>query len=393
MPPSSPTAPTPPAPLTPLEVASSYLPGDVEAAPLADAEPFDSPRAALEAVLLEALQTQPCAVSFSGGRDSSAVLAVAVDVARRHGLPPPLPVTYRWSHAPESDESEWQEIVIRHLGLSEWEVIDGSPYLDSVGETSARVLLRHDLLFPPGVYLQVPVFERVAAATLVGGLGGDQLLGEWRWQRAADVLARRERAGRQGILALGHWAAPGPVRRRVAERRRGPGLPWLRPAAREQLTSTVRAERLSEPRTWRRRVEWLGRRRALAHMRYSTGLMAADHGAVAVSPFLDPRFLQALARTAPRWGLGDRRAAMYALFGDVLPRATLERRTKAGTSRAYAGERTREFVASWDGTGVDHDLVDAAELRRAWDVNVAANGRAELQLQAAWLLTRRSGRG
>jgi hypothetical protein len=390
---SSPTAPTPPAPLTPLEIASSFLPGEEPAAPLAEAPALETPRAALEAILVEALRREPCVVSFSGGRDSSGVLAVAVDAARRHGLAPPLPVTFRWSHAPEADESAWQQLVIDHLGITEWEIVDASPYLDSVGETSARVLERHGLLFPPGVYLQAPLFERVGARSLVGGLGGDQLLGEWRWQRAADVLARRERPGRQGVRAVGHWAAPGPVRRRIARRRPARVLPWLRPAAQERFAAAMREQRLSEPRTWEARVAWLGRRRELAHMRYSTGLMAADHGAVAVSPLLEPRFLRALGRSAPRWGLGDRAAAMHALFGDLLPAKTLERRTKAGTGRAYAGERTREFVETWDGSGVDEELVDVAELRRAWDFEQAPNGRAELQLQAAWLLTRGSPRG
>jgi asparagine synthase (glutamine-hydrolysing) len=81
---------------------------------------------------------------------------------------------------------------------------------------------------------------------------------------------------------------------------------------------------------------------------------------------------------------------MRALFGDLLPARLLERTTKAGTSRAYEGPRTAEFVERWNGEGVDPDLVDPEELRRAWRPGDGQNGRAILQLQAAWLAGRRS---
>lgn len=350
-------------------------------------------RAALEAVVLEALRRRPCTVSFSGGRDSSAVLAVAVDVAQRHGLEPPVPVTIRWPHAPESDESEWQELVVRHLGLTEWEIVDGEPHLDAVGDTAAAMLDRHGLLFPPAAYMQRLLFSRSRGGAALSGLGGDQLLGEWRWQRAADVLGRRARPRARDAAVLANWLAPQPARRAVARRRGGRGLPWLREAPRRELAGRLRAERVSEPRTWPGRVEWLARRRALAHSRHATTLLAADDDAVCIHPLLDPRVTAALARAGGRYGWGGRTGAMRALFGDLLPPALLERTSKAGTSRAYEGPATSAFVASWDGGGVDPELVDPGELRRAWSPGEAQNGRAILQLQAAWLLTRRGGPG
>lgn len=54
-------------------------------------------------------------VLFSGGRDSSAVLALAVHVARREGLPEPVPVTVYHPDSPESHESDWQDLVLEHL--------------------------------------------------------------------------------------------------------------------------------------------------------------------------------------------------------------------------------------------------------------------------------------
>src|SRR4051794_5992486 len=52
-----------------------------------------SPQRALEEALLPALQSGRCRVTFSGGRDSSVVLAGATDVARRLGLADPVPLT------------------------------------------------------------------------------------------------------------------------------------------------------------------------------------------------------------------------------------------------------------------------------------------------------------
>ena len=58
-----------------------------------------TPRAAFEAAILPGLRRSPCLVSFSGGRDSSAVLATATAVARREGLPLPVPITHRFPSA------------------------------------------------------------------------------------------------------------------------------------------------------------------------------------------------------------------------------------------------------------------------------------------------------
>ena len=77
----------------------------------------------MEQLLLPALSCNPCLVAFSGGRDSSAVLATATRVARQHGLDEPVPVTYRYQQHPRTWEVEWQELVVRHLGLKRWERI------------------------------------------------------------------------------------------------------------------------------------------------------------------------------------------------------------------------------------------------------------------------------
>lgn len=55
-----------------------------------------TPRQALADAMVAPLSRTPCYVSFSGGRDSSSVLAMARTVARQHQLDDPIPVTLRF---------------------------------------------------------------------------------------------------------------------------------------------------------------------------------------------------------------------------------------------------------------------------------------------------------
>ena len=104
--------------LDPVELATGLVFGGTPRALASDVTL--RPDAALAAAVTPAVRTGRCFVSFSGGRDSSAVLATAAAVARRESLPLPVPVTLRASEVPSSDEAEWQESVIRHLRLSDW---------------------------------------------------------------------------------------------------------------------------------------------------------------------------------------------------------------------------------------------------------------------------------
>ena len=79
-----------------------------------------------------------------------------------------------------------------------------------------------------------------------------------------------------------------------------------------------------------------------------------------------------------------RTAAMRSLFGDLLPDAILARRSKAYFNRAFMGEETRAFAQRWDGSGLDHDLVDPELLRAEWLSDFPSAISTPL-LQAAWL--------
>ena len=85
-----------------------------------------------------------------------------------------------------------------------------------------------------------------------------------------------------------------------------------------------------------------------------------------VQMFGELDFVAAVADSAGFWGWTGRAATMRYLFGDLLPRAVLEHRTKAVFNNAVFTEHTREFAWQWDGRGVDPDLVDPEALRANW---------------------------
>jgi asparagine synthetase B (glutamine-hydrolysing) len=382
--------PADPHPLRPtaLEIASGRMYGEHRDAAELPADSGDrarSPLTVLEDVLLPALRRPPCLVSFSGGRDSSAVLAAATRAARREALPPPVPVTLRVRNAPMAEESEWQERVVRHLGLREWEVREVGEELDRLGPLSVAVIRRHGVLYPPNTFLQVPLLEAARGGTLLNGFGGDELFTWWRWRYHADLFARRRRPRPRDALALALATTPAGVRS-WWERRRSSweALPWLRPNAASMASRLYAAERAGQPRYWSRWVGWFMRRRMLAAARWSLSLLASDVGTLLLHPLLDHAFVEAVAKAGRRLGFGDRTAAMRAIFADALPDALLSRRTKARYSEALWGRRAREFAEGWGGGGIDYELVNPELLRNEWLKPLPHDDSAML-MHAAWL--------
>ena len=350
-----------------------------------------TPLAALEEATLSGLQRSPCLVSFSGGRDSSSVLAAATRAARREGLALPVPVTLRVSNAPMAEESTWQEHVVRHLGLRDWQLLEvGADELDRLGPLSTAVHGRHGVLYPPNTFLQLPMLDAARGGALLSGLGGDELFGAWAWRSHADVLARRSRPTLRDARRFAYAAFPTGVRRwREGRRNWFREMTWLRPEAAHIASRLAAGAHAEQPRSWARWVGWLIGRRAICAQRWSLSLLAADIGTRLLHPLLDPTFLLVVARSGGRLGFGDRTTAMQAMFADALPDRLLSRTTKARYSEALWGPRTREFATRWSGRGVDGALVDPAALRREWLKPSPHEGSAML-LHQAWLSEQRN---
>lgn len=375
---------TPPAALTSLEIASGVVVGTDIGTPPLPAYDHRSARAALEAAIRPALIRAPCVVSFSGGRDSSAMLALAVHVARREGLPMPVPVTVRFPGDAAAHEDEWQELVVSHLAVEDWQRITVDDELDLLGPFATSALRAHGALFPFNGYTYSPMFPFAKGGTMVTGLDGDGLLACWSSAAAGDVLARRRRAQPRDVLRLGLYAGPQLLRTAVYAHRLRRPHPWLTPDAEASSRRADATEIAEEPRHWDRRVDWWQRRRYLSLTTHFDDVLGAAAGVAMSHPLLDPAFLAAMSHLGGSHGPGDRTTVMRLLFADLLPDALLSRTSKAGFNTAFFNTYSRAFVARWDGGHVDPALVDRDRLRAAWSSPSPPNTTAML-LQATWL--------
>ena len=354
--------------LTPLELAAGVPLEPDGVRGRRPARPERSARAVLERLVLEALRAGPVSVSFSGGRDSSLVLAVAVHVARREGLPSPLPITMCHDSS-ESDESRWQERVLGHLGVEDRVCVDVGERMDVLGPEATDLLAAHGLQSPANAYLHLPVVAAAGSGTLLTGVGGDELLGSTAGRSARVLYGRarpRRRDGRSLLLA----AAPLPVRRRwKAARTDHPYAPWLTPKARHEVVRRLAGAQVATRARWDvDAIRFAGSRSARLG-RAGLDLVGARHGVRVLNPLLDPAFVDALAAEFGAIGPPSRSAAMWHLVSDLLPEDVLSRTTKAVFAAMVWGPAFRRFVSEWLPEELDpelRELVDGAALREAW---------------------------
>jgi len=377
--------------LEPLEVACGTVLEPLSTLRAIPRAPRDRPRrpgssrAALEDVIGAEMRSGRASVSFSGGRDSSLVLAVATMIARRDGLPEPVPITMRHP-SPESREDEWQESVIRHLGLREWLRVDIGAELDILGDAATDLYLREGLLAPANSYMHLGVVNAAPEGTLLTGGGGDQVLGTPGW-RLAQVLSRRDRPHVRDLLHLGHAVAPMSSRVAVQVRRDQLSATWLRPHAAAEVR---RRRAISEVGV---RLRWDGllwaylRSRSVRMDTYGLNRVGARREVRVVSPFQDEGFGLAFAA---EWGMAgppSRDESMRLLGHDLLPAATITRRSKASFGGLAFGPGFRRFVRRWDPDTLSpqiRGLIDIDRLREAWNQDTPVF-QSVLLVQQAWL--------
>ena len=375
--------------LTALEaVAGCPLGGKARSAPRL-ARRGHEPLAALALAIERTLESGPPAVAFSGGRDSSLLLAVAAHVCRRAGLEPPLPVTLCIAGSvAEADEREWQELVLDHLQIPHWHRIPINGELDLIGPYARRHLLRDGLLFPANAHSIVPLLEAAGQRCLIVGLGGDELLSPQQWRPVHDLLAGRRRPEQRDLVRLAACVLPRTIRgmARPAAAESFEEMEWLRPATRSRLARAA-ARGFEEPVMWRAAVRDAAACRGVVLPSMAWERLAQSGGQKILVPLLDPGFVGALARAGGRWGWGTRTATMNALARDLLPAGVVGRETKAYFNRVFFAEESRSFAAAWSGRGLDETLVDPERLRREWLSDVP-DIRTALLLQSAWLADR-----
>jgi hypothetical protein len=315
--------------LTPLEVACGLVFGFTSPASLLSVEDsIPTLQEALEQAILPALRHPPCLVSFSGGSASSAILAVAVHLARREGLELPVAATIRIRGSAGAQEAARQEDVVIRLGLTDWIRLELADELDLVGPIAMRVLRRYGFLWPAHAHLSMPLIEWASGGSLLTGLGQRNALGE-----PGTLLCRD----------------PGP-------------LPWLRRSAQRQVRARWREDVASRPRADQRRISWWV---GLRQVQIATDLLrrvGAEMRVEICHPLIDATFMSALSR------LPSDSATATALAGDILPPALLAGPTGSLDSGGFWGSQSRELAESWQGDGVDPGLVDVEALRLQWSL-------------------------
>lgn len=351
--------------LTPLEVALSAPVGTVADASRPRA--VEPARAALERSVLPALRSGRCHVLFSGGRDSSLVLAVAAAVARRESLPLPVPVTAVYPGLPESDESDWQERVLTHLGLDRGVVVEIHDERRFLGDVSLASLARRGLVWPAAVQSQPVLLAGLPdGAHVLTGEGGDGVVAPVRGTPVHLLASSRRRPSHALVHAV--LGALEPSVLALRRLRRGGELrdaaPWLTARALDVLARETVAAR--GPLRWDAAKRALLERRSTVLALHNTVAGAAELGVTLGHPLADPAFVAALATDGGARGYRGRTDTFRRLASDLLPDEVLARTSKARFNTSRWGDRERDFALSWDGSGVDPDLVDTDLLRREW---------------------------
>lgn len=376
--------------LTAFELATGVAPGVASWAPPLPRPDAATPFEAIAALIVPALARPPCLVSFSGGVDSSSVLAVAVDVARREGLPPPIPATNRFPGQGRTDEREWQERVVQELGLEDWIRLEFDDELDLVGPVASELLRAHGLVFPFNMHFHVPLIAAAAGGSLLTGVGGDEAFEPA--PRVQQVLAGRRRPRPRDALALALAYAPRRARAFVRRRLESPTLPWLTQAGSAALAAALADDAARFPADARRTfAEWWRSRYLHLHLA-SQHAIAAERDCLVLNPLSEASVVAAFARAVGRFGFATRADAVRAFLGDVVPTDVTTRRTKADFNTAFWHRHARAFVADLDerrlrtslaALGVD-SLVDAERLLTAWEAP-DPHANSYLLLQAVWV--------
>lgn len=367
--------------MEPLEIAGGWVNG-YDPVPLPRG-PHETPRRVLDRLLLAHLGRTPCLVAFSGGRDSSVLLAASVALARREGLPLPIPITLSYPDAPDAEESRWQDAVLTHLGITDRIVLTVHDEHDPLGPVATQVLRRHGLVWPPNFAPTMRMVAMARGGALLTGEGGDEAFGLKRVTPLTNLLKRKGRVSPGVYADAARALTPAFVRRRMAMRDRY-RRPWLRPEVEVELARRDARDAASFALNAGRNT-WQFATRRCARLAYETvRVLGAEMDVAYVQAFAEPALVAAIAAEGGYFGWTGRTATMRGLFGDLLPREVLERRTKALFANAVFTRYTREFARTWNGSGVDVDLVDPDALRETW-LSEDPHAPSMSLLQQAWL--------
>jgi asparagine synthase (glutamine-hydrolysing) len=342
------------------------------------------PVAALRQRARSLLATPPCVIAFSGGRDSSALLAVFVDEARRAGLPEPIPVTARWDDDLASGEADWQEEVIRAVGGTQWEIIRPGTDLDLLGSEATAALDRMGLMWPAPAYALMPMIRVASGGAFLTGEGGDEAFGLWPHARLWSCFRGGSLPRQSDLRGLVLACVPRPVRRWRMASNAPPYQTWLLPSQFKRTAKLSADEDAGDSLWWNTYQRSLPFRRSVCLNQRTMDTLCGEENARFSAPFQEEAFLSPLARWGGRLGRGNRTSVMTTLFEAVLPGPILSRTSKATFAGVFWGPESRRFAEEWTDDGFLAGIIDPEALRRAWLAPTPVYGAA-LPLHAAWL--------
>jgi asparagine synthase (glutamine-hydrolysing) len=355
-----------PARLTPLDVATGRMLGEEAREPLPRLGRRTSLDGALFSVMEPALASGRCLVAFSGGRESSWILAVATAGAREHGYPDPVPVTFRFAGGATTHATVLQEQVVSHLGLEDWEHVEIGDEFEMLGSYARRALAEAGVLFPANLFVFLPLLARARGGWLLAGGGLTDFLLYWRWAGLADVFARRRRPRRRDARDLADAVLPWRAQGTLPASRRAATMPWLREDAARAFDALAVRRATDVPLSFEAALREQRTHRCHLGTERSLNALATASGARLSMPLRDDRFMAAFASVGGRHGFGNRSSIMERVVGHLLPENLGRSSDGNHPNRVFYGDASRAFVERWSGNGLDTGVVDPGRLRSLW---------------------------
>lgn len=369
-----------PPPLTPHEIAAGAVFGHDPGRTPDNGALRDGMTAAagsvldrLADVLIPALGRPPCLVSFSGGMDSSFLLAAAARTARRLALPDPVPITWRFTRAPAADESDRQDAVVAAIGLGEHIVLAAGEDLDLLGPVATEFLTRFGLRSPANLFLHLPLIAAAAGGSLITGAGGDQVL----------VGHAASRPSARGLRRAVVRAVP-PRMLAPVVRRRDRLFPWLTPGAARRITTRYLAERRGRPASGLARMRYEATGRALALTAAGLSEMGRHFDTVVRNPFLDVGVQAAFAGLLADRPGARRPELLTAASAGELPSVVTTRHPKARLHQVFIRSTTADFIRRPPDPAALPPGVDPAALHAFWSSSPGSTATG-LLIQHLWL--------
>ncbi|MGD9793299.1 MAG: asparagine synthase-related protein [Acidimicrobiia bacterium] len=309
-------------------------------------------------------------VLFSGGVDSSLLLALATKVARERGLAEPTAITYRYDAPGSAIDVHYQECAIAHIRATNWAVLERGT-AELIGPDAAAAIATVGVLQPAPSHVHLAAFDLARQAgpspVVMTGEGGDETFAAQNCTIPRSLAAYTLRHSRQPRQVLARYRA---ASRWVFDSGRPPSVtkwfPWLTPEG----MSEVKRRRLfpARPPAFRRltAVDRRQRRGYAVDGIAQMSRLADSRGVELVHPLLEDEFVTALTRQLPvRW-FTSRSTLIGHLWPGLLPAEVLYRTSKGEFTDAYFGSACREFAARWTGDSLASPYIDNERLRASW---------------------------